>query len=32
MISDDGMFRQLEQRSDPELVRCVVYDTAPSYV
>jgi hypothetical protein len=32
MISNDGMFRHIKQRSDPQLVRCVVYDTAPSYV
>ena len=31
MISNDGMFRHARQRSDPQLIRCVVYDTAPSY-
>ena len=32
MISNDGLFRNVNQRSDPQLVRCVVYDVSPSYV
>lgn len=32
MTSNDGLFRHVNQRSDPQLVRSVVYDMSPSYV
>ena len=31
MISNDGIFRHAKRRSDVQIIRSVIYDTAPSY-